>query len=407
MPHDDRLVGLELGDQEVLAGFSLHPGQHLDAEGAAAITGTTLTEARNSLDRLVAAGLVVRRYSLPDPSASLPQRLADTIGTDSERREKQTRLIGRYLQVLADAQRSLNPGRWYLGRALREPARMTFTQRDAVALVTGEIGVIEQLQQLAAEVEQHDAVWEIAEALTGYFVRRRCFTTALRIQERGVEAARTVGDRQAEALMHIALAHTHLRQRHYGSASSNARRGFDLAKKADKELLSASGLEALGLVDLARRDLRSADETLKAARQMHVDLDRQRGAAIMTRHLGSVAAGYGDDGLARERFRESLRYFTQTQPDRYHEMRCRLLLARLERRAGKVKDATEMLATVLDLAHTVAAPVEQASALVELADISHTNGERLRARQYRQEARTLYQSVGAPQASDMLVLIED
>lgn len=400
---DERVTDLIPRDKMLLGRLSLHPGAAFDEEAAAALADMSLADVQEGLDELVREGLVQRRYSLNEARTTLAARVSEQTDTDEGRHAAFVRLIERYLMVLAAAQLTLNPDRWYLGRHTQLPPILRLSQPEAVALLAGEIAAIEQLQLLAAELGLHQAVWEFPEALAGYFNRRKDHATAVRMHERGLASAETLGDVAAQALMYIGIAQAYLGQRMYRTAGSVATKALESAQEAGHRLLEASGLEALGTVGLATGHTDDADERFCRARQIHIDLDRPRGAALMNRHLGEVAVATGDLRRAHDLFLDALEFFSHVKPDRYHRARCLLLMARLDKRAGELGAAARKLGTVLELAYEIASPFEEANALVELAGIAEAQGDIALAAQHRKDAQELYAGVSAPQAAELFL----
>jgi tetratricopeptide (TPR) repeat protein len=401
-PTTDQQITELTGPQRQLYGrLSLHPGGTVDVEGAAALAGKSLSEVRAHLDALVDVGLLRHQYSLHahDADAVHAGRISEQDDTDQDRHAALVRLIDWYLKVASAAQLAINPGRWYLGRYVQRSPVMQLSQPEAVTLLEGELDTIVELQLLAAELGLYREAWEFPEALGGLVNRTKKHQISVMMHERGLAAAEVLGDLPAQALMYIGIAQAYLGQKVYRTAGAVAGEAHKVAMQAGHRQAAASALEVLGVVALATERLDDANTRFGESREIHTDIGNPRGAALMTRHLGEVALAAGDFTQARALLTEALEHFTDVHPDPYHRARILLFLARTDIQIGELATAEQALAIVLQIAQDIAAPVEQAGALTELADIADLRGEPALARQRRQSARLLYAGVNSPQAA--------
>jgi hypothetical protein len=396
---EHRMAALTDAERRLYGRLSLPPNAAVDVAAAAALTGGSIPEARRHLDALVDAGLVRCRYSLHDPAADRARRINDETDTAQERHAAHARLIEQYLRMVAAAQLAINPGRWFLGRYLTQPPAVRLDAADAVALLDEEFTTIVELQRLAYELDVHREVWELTEALGGLFNRRKKYPASVDMHERGLASAQILQDRPAQALMYIGIAQANLGQRAYGSASVAAATAAEIAREAGHHLAESSALEALGTVSLATGQHGWAHRYFSASRQIHIDLERPRGIALMTRHLGEVALAVGDLAEARTLLNEALDHFASIEPDQYHRARALLFLARTDMQAGDVAAAEQSLYTIVEIADSINAPIEHANALTELATLAEAHGEPLLARRRRESAYAFYAEAGSPQAA--------
>jgi tetratricopeptide (TPR) repeat protein len=275
---------------------------------------------------------------------------------------------------------------------------MKLNQADAVALLEGELDTIAELQLLAAELGLYREAWEFPEALSGLFNRTKKHQLSVTMHERGLSAAEILGDLPAQALMYIGIAQAYLGQKIYRTAGAVAAEAHKVAMQAGHRQTAASALELLGSVALATDRLDEAKARFGESREIHTDIGNPRGAALMTRHLGEVALAAGELADARTMLHEALDYFTDIELDLYHRARILLFLARTDMQAGELATAERTLLTMHETARSIAAPVEQAHALTELADIAESQGETLLAHQRRQNAQMLCVNVNSLQA---------
>lgn len=288
----DRIAALTGPERDLYGRLSLAPGAAVDVAGAAALADIPLGQARQYLDALVDAGLLRRRYILPDPDDA--RQINEETDTSQERHAALGRLIEEYLRIVCAAQLAINPHRWTLGRHLHQPPAMKLTQANAVALLDSELDTIAELQLLAAELGLHRQAWELPEALAGLFNRRKHYSICVDMHERGLASAEILKDLPAQALMYIGIAQAYLGQRIYRPAGAVAAKALQISREAGHRLAEASALEALGTAALATGTLEEAKARFSTARTIHIDLDRPRGIALMNRHLGEVALAAGD-----------------------------------------------------------------------------------------------------------------
>jgi hypothetical protein len=251
-PSTDQRISALTGPQRQLYGrLSLHPGTAVDVEGAAALAGEDLHEARAHLDALVDTGLLQHRYSIPAPDAIRADRISEQDDTDQDRHAALVRLIDRYLKVVSAAQLAINPGRWYLGRYLQRSPVMQLSQPDAIALLVGELDTIAELQLLAVELGLYREAWEFPEALEGLFDRTGQHPISVVMHERGLAAAEILGDLPAQALMYIGIAQAYLGQKLHRTAGAVAARAYEVAQQAGHRQAEARALEVLDTSALA------------------------------------------------------------------------------------------------------------------------------------------------------------
>ncbi|WP_165967027.1 NB-ARC domain-containing protein [Actinomadura sp. 7K507] len=383
--------------------LSLHPGPDISVDLAAAVATAGLPEAERLLEVLAGARLLTEdppgRFRFHDLTRLHAQNTSERIDSDIFRRHAFSRITTRLLQVAAAAQKTINPGRWYLGRHFNEPRVVDFPH-PAAALdwLETERGNLMAILRHAHERGDHTSAWELAEAMWGLFTHRKHYSDFQQAHRTGLAAAETTGDLRAQARMLEGLASYHNNAGTFTDAAVCAQQALDLERQARHPIGEASALDMLGIAHLATGHLDLAADAFGQARHIHHQLGRPRGAALMTRHLGEVAARAGDHTRAIEHHTQAIAYFASHDHEQYLHARALNHRATSHLELGNLDHAHTDLHQAMDLAHQVDAPHEQANIHVSLARLAALRHDPAAQHQHLHQAFELYSRLAAPEA---------
>ncbi|MEV5241977.1 hypothetical protein AB0K89_23160 [Streptomyces cinnamoneus] len=313
------------------------------------------------------------------------------------------------------------PGRyaeWYLERAAAAEVRTSgrwrygplFAPRHAGRLREVFTGTDEALDALEADrantvavVEQahdqghHAAVWQLCEALHGFFFRRKYHTDWTAVCRLGLASAEREGDPVAVARMHFELAFAHA-DRGGAQAEADARehygRALDVASGIGHARTVSSALEGLGLLELRAGRAGAAAGHFRRAVDALDGIDHPRGRALLTFHLGradSADRRHEEAAAALLRARDLF----AALPDPFNEAKSLWHYARARLLADRPDEALAPLDEAAALMHTCGAPKEEADVLLLRGDVLTAAGRDREANTDWRTALALYERVAS------------
>ncbi|SNT42788.1 NB-ARC domain-containing protein [Actinomadura meyerae] len=393
-------------DEEQAAAYRLlgvHPGPDLCAAAAAALIGTDEDDAARLMDGLVDASLLQERpedrYGFHD-LVRLHAR-DQSLAPAADRAAAFERLADWYLATAVAADRTLMPGRWHLGERYAEPRDDRFASRgqalDWLALERPNLAAV---AQEAHDTGLHAVAWQLAEAMWPLFLQRRHYPSWIRMYELGRAAAESCGDAKAQARMLEGLGVARLNLQEFGTATVHYEAALGLERQAGHRLGEASALEGLGVAALATRDASRAIELFSEARDVHVDLGRSRGIALMDRHIGEALSVAGRHDEAEATLTRVLERFDR-RDEPYHHARTLTCLGQARLRAGRPAEAAAALRESQEVAREADAPHVEAGALRELARIAERLDDPAAERLLLEQALAIYTALASPQAAEV------
>ncbi|MEL3948861.1 tetratricopeptide repeat protein [Streptomyces sp. LNU-CPARS28] len=354
------------------------------------------------------------------------------------------RITDWYLRRAAAAERLVS-GRWRRAAIFRDP-----TVLDGVFGSEAEaLDALEADRENAAALtgleftRGHDLlVCDLAEALRGFFFRRKHHTLWVEVAERGVRAAeRMVEARAADAAgagpgpaaagaeaaggaedagaagaaetpddaslvlarCHYELAFALFDQggahsveragRHYGLALRQAR-------AAGHARTESSALEGLGQVAVEQDRPQDALDCFRQALRALGDLAHPRGRALLQYHMGRAASAARLHEEAAEALLGARRLFAELPvPDRYNEARALTRYAQARLAADRADEAVAPLDEAITLLRERGAPKEEADARLARGDAWAVRGDETRAREDWRAALDTYRTLGSVAAA--------
>jgi DNA-binding SARP family transcriptional activator/tetratricopeptide (TPR) repeat protein len=373
----------------------LHPGHDFDAYALAALGDVELRDARRSLDTLVRAHLVDEtaggRFQPHDLLRAYARELADSTETDAERQAALARLAAYYVQAAAAATEQVTSRERRRDRRPVEAdpsiAVPTFADYDA-----GLAWLDAELVNLLTAVGDPERTIQLSSMLWHYLIFGGYYVEGLELHTRALEAARSHGDRSAEADSHRFLAGVLADIGRHDTAQAHAESALD----GYRELGDLNG-EARTHVPLAaichgRGRLREAVRHLERIRELERELGRPN-----TGSLTNLANAHGTLG----NHEQALGYASQAldlaevEDDRVSVAHALGNLAVVSERMGRLDDAAEYSHRLLSAANRDGVRMLESAALYVLGSVHRRRGEYATSLHHHRRGLELARSGGA------------
>jgi DNA-binding SARP family transcriptional activator/Tfp pilus assembly protein PilF len=378
----------------------LHPGADLEPYATAALTGTTVAQARQLLDRLANTHLMEPsrpgRYGMHDLLRSYARELAVAQDSEEERQAALTRLFDYFLHAAAAAMGTLYPGERHRHPRMHQSATPTPPLGSPAA---AQSWLDDQRTTLAAvTVHTADQGWpdhatRLAAILFRYLNLGGHYPEAVAIYTHAASAARRSGDHAAEAAALNALGSIDWSQARYEEAGDRLRQALHMFREAGDRVGQARALGNLGLtyVDQGR-----FDEAVSAYGQA-IDLFREiadRSGEVRTLcNLGIVEQKMGLYHQAASHQEESI-VIAREIGARDTEYLALLNLGVVRLRQGRCTEASGDLRRALILCRQAGYRAYEAVALTRIGDVCLRQGSPGDAVGYLQEAMSLFREIG-------------
>jgi len=426
----------------------LHPGPGFDLHAIAALTGTTSEQARDDLRVLTRAHLIQPgtpgRFGMHDLLRTYARERALAEDSQTTQATALTSLFDYYLGAAAAAMDVLFPAERGRRPRVAAPSAIPLPRMDDPA--DGLNWLDTELANLVAVVAYTAASdWPghatlLASTLFRYLDSGAHYSEAITIHTSARAAARRLGDRAAEAQALKDLGTVEARQSRYRQASSHLleslplfRRVRDLAGEAralsnlgfisfqhgqydeasehlERSLTlrqkagdlsgQARDLANLGLIGIRRGHYEQAAGYLLRALVLFGDSGDRRDEALALANLGEIDLRQGRYAQAIGRLQRSLAMCRESG-DRQVEADALNGLGEAFLAAGRPDDARTHHAAAVDSASHIGNTYEQARAHNGLGRAHHALGDLGQARRQWQQALTLYESLGAPEADQI------
>ena len=313
----------------------LHPGDSFDPYAAAALTGTTLEEARRMLEALIRAHLIQLagpdRHSSHDLLRAYARELTQTHDGEDQQRAALTRLFDHYLHAAATAMDTLYPAERHRRPVIPASGSPVPPLTDPAAAQ----GWLDAERRTLVAVTVHAA---------GYGWPRHATTLAATLF-RYLES----GSYYAEGL----IIHTH------------ARLAAQLARDPAGE---AAALNALGAIDFSQARPQQGTDKLGHAVALFRQAGDRTGEARALINLSSLYTYQGQYQQAIRFGKQALRASRHTG-DRISECGALVNLGRAERLLGRFEQAAHHLKQSLGLARETGNRRGECFALIELGGL--------------------------------------
>jgi tetratricopeptide (TPR) repeat protein len=390
------------GQQRLFRRLGLIPGTSFDAYAAAALDGTSLSEARRQLDELYDQHLITEpalgRYQLHDLLREHARIMAAETGADADTEAATGRLLDYYLHTAA-----LAAGRYFATWASTgrpplpgsPPAQIPdlSTLGHAAAWLETERANLHAAADHAVTRGRPRHAIAIPAAISGFLAARGHWDQSAAIHHSALAAARQAGDRLGEA---DALNELGVLQREtgdYPAAAATLTRALAVYRDIGDPAGQAYALNELGFLHVLTGDYPAATACYQQALVLVRDLGDQRGQAWTLAERGLVQHLTGDYPAAEASQRQALALFRDLG-DLLGQARALNDLSVVQQETGDYPAAAatqrQALALFRDLGHQLG----QAHALNDLGLVQQETGDYPAAAASHQQALTLFGDLG-------------
>jgi tetratricopeptide (TPR) repeat protein/transcriptional regulator with XRE-family HTH domain len=376
--------------QAFFRALGLHPGPDTDAHAFAALTASSLQEAKRQLEGLFDVNLVDEqvygRFKLHDLIAEYVRDLVATVDPDALRRSL-PRLLDYYQDAAFTADGLLGPRAAVpTSRRYDGPLPDLEVRGDALAWLTDERENL--LACLRAAAQEPDRVLALTTAMTRHLRLAGPWDTASGLHEGALQAARVVGDRRAEATALLELACAHRNHGDYQTAARCAEEALTAWTAVDDGPGRVSALVEQASVQWLVGSYDAAQGLLDQALGLSVAAHDQHSEANVLVELGTLAYFCDEYEDAERRLTSALRIFRQLG----QEQSCVRVLKNLGNTwyfMDRYDDAEAALGQALTLARDLGDALVEAQALTKLGGVSRLRGHHEKAVRRLAEARPL------------------
>jgi tetratricopeptide (TPR) repeat protein len=374
----------DLSDEQQLMfrRLGLHPGQTFTQETAAALADLDLGRAQVVLDELYDRHLVEEpqgdRYRFHDLIREYARNLAKDRDSELDRREATNRLIEHYKAAVEHHQLIRNY-KWF----------------------DDEMPELLSCAYYATEEGQAGYAWQLTRALAVVLQIRGLIRQARRLHAGGLEAARSHGDRRAQAAFHIDLS---ILDRHIDDrqgALHHSREALQLYEDLGDEFGQASAITEAGVIFREIGEYQNAREYLNRALGLYAKLGSGIGEGNAAGALGDLCRETGDYREAKKYFALALNLYTGSD-DLLGAANVHFNLGGLSHLTGEYTAALDHLNAALALQTQLGNRSAQASANVQLGDMHSHIGDRSAALSNWKLAHSIYSEIESPELESVI-----
>jgi DNA-binding SARP family transcriptional activator/tetratricopeptide (TPR) repeat protein len=378
----------------------LQPGPSFDRYALAAMTGSTVEEAGQTLDVLARASLVrpsgSRGYGMHDLLSAYARELAAAYDGDHGQRLALTGLFDYYLHAAGAAMDAVFPAEAARRPRISKssfPALPITDKRTALAWLDAERANLTAFAAHGAKRGWPEHVIGMAATLYRYFDAAGHFHEAMTIHAHARSAAALAGDRAGEATALANLAVVHIRQGRNRQAARYTQRALDLYREIGDRNGEARTLHNLAVLEHRQgQDKEAADDMRRA-----VNIYRQTGDRIgQIRGLSGLGSITMRQGCLRRSFecQEEALVLARAARDRTGEAYAHSYIGTLHLRLGCYGEADEHLARALALHRALRDRNGEAGTLNDLGDLHLRLGRWHQAGELIERALAIYRELG-------------
>jgi tetratricopeptide (TPR) repeat protein len=376
---------------------ALHPGTSFGVEVAAAAVGEPAEDVEPVLADLVEKNLLSEvgdeRFRYHDLLRLHGRRHAEW-ASEVEGDAAVRRIVEWYLERAVAADLAVMPDRPRVGPRYASAVAAFDRVGPALDWLEAERANLVLAVREAADRGWHGIVWQLAEALFGFFLHRHHFTDWIATHEAGVEAAALDHQAVAQSRLRMQLAIGYLNAGRQQDASREVALALELAEREGDLASVATALRQLGRISRAQGDPGAALPYFRRALDAESALGRRRGEALAHRRIGEALTD-----LAR--YEEAVAAFA-TSATIMAELGLALELARVRTvqavptlALAQVDEAARLLDAALPVVAEAGSPDYIADVLLLSADVAAHRGDRQQAQDHLKAAEAAYTRLGA------------
>jgi DNA-binding SARP family transcriptional activator/Tfp pilus assembly protein PilF len=378
----------------------LHPGPDLEPYAVAALTGTTVEQARRTLDVLARAHLIQRagagRYGMHDLLRAYARELAAAHEGEEGQYAALTRLFDHYLDAVITAIGTLHP----IARGNRDPLLPPAISAPPVTDPAAARAWLDAERATLVAVTVHTAEhgWpvhatQLAASLFRYLEAGSHYPEAIIIYTHARRAASYAGDPAAEANALTRLGVVDHKQGRYQQAISQYQQALTLLGKTDDLASQGRALGNLGntYATQGRNDL-AGDHHLRALALFRQAGD-QSGEVSALINLGDIDMQQGHYLRASNRFQQALA-MARAAGERITVCYALINLGTVGLRQGRYRQAAGHLYRALALCRETGFRLCEAEALTRTGDLCLRQGHLQEAAGHLGAALVLWRQIG-------------
>jgi tetratricopeptide (TPR) repeat protein/transcriptional regulator with XRE-family HTH domain len=380
--------------------IGLHPGDDIDGHAAAALTGTTIGQARRTLGRLRTASLLqaagAGRYGMHDLIRDYAREQAAARDADGACRQALTGLFDYYLAAVAAATDILFPA----DAALRPRISASAAEVPDMA---GEAGAqawldAERANLVAVVVHCAGHGWprhatSLARALFRYLITRSDLPEADTVYAHALQAARQSGDLVAEAAALNGLGGIGVARGHPKAAAEYYRAALECYQQCGDRAGQAIVSLNLGSTEHGLHNLESAASYCRQAITAFESAGNSIGAARALCCLSGVETELGSDDQAASQLDLALRIFREAG-DQIYEAYALERIGALHLRGGRLTRAADFYEQSLGINRRIGNATGTAGGLTNLGEVSLRQGDCQQAIGYLRQAFGQFRQAG-------------
>ncbi|HEX2133312.1 MAG TPA: tetratricopeptide repeat protein [Actinophytocola sp.] len=379
--------------------LGLHPRPQFSAAAAAALAGTGLGRVRRLLDDLVGAYLLeqvdTERYQFHD---LLRAYAGDQVRAEepAEHRTAAMRRGLRWYLHTADAALTMTIPQG--GRVdVREPADvqpLTFTSyRTANEWYDREGANLVAAVRAAAAMEMYDIAWMLPAVLRHTYARRSQFDDWVETSTIGLDAARALGDRAAEAEMLASLGKAHVQSAKLADGIEFHQEAFRIRHELDDVAGMLDSANAIGLASLRGRRLPDAMAYFATAQELAAELGDVYWTGVLANNVANVHLELDEFGEAEQLLSGAVETFRGIE-DTVCEGEALYGLSRARRGLGRPADALGAIRQALAIARENRYRPGEALWSIELGRVEAALGRPAAALEAHQRAAAMHRQIG-------------
>jgi DNA-binding SARP family transcriptional activator/tetratricopeptide (TPR) repeat protein len=380
--------------------LGLHPGPGFEPYATAALTNTSLEQARRLLDLLARAHLTQpagpARYGMHDLLRAYAAEQAATYEGAGQLRAALTRLFDYYLYTAAIATDTLYPADSHWRPRIPPPATAVppiAGPADARDWLAANLGTLAAVAVHTAEHGWPRHATGLSATMWRYLDYGGHNPEALVIHSRARLAAQQAGDTAAEAAAEHYLGLIDLHQGRYQQATGHLAEALELFQRSGDRTGQARTLNNLGMASYYLGRNKQASDWCQQALALHRENGDQAGETIVLGNLGLLDLRQGRYQQANGRLQRALSLARKTG-NRVSESATLLILGEVSLRQGAYGRATEQLQQTLSLSREAGDRNHEASALARLGDVYLRLGSYEQAASHLEQALALAREAG-------------
>jgi tetratricopeptide (TPR) repeat protein/transcriptional regulator with XRE-family HTH domain len=395
-------ANLAADQQRLFRRLGLHPGTEVDGYAAAALSGTSLSQAQRGLEALYDQYLLTEpapgRYRMHDLIREHARVLAGRLDPDDDREQATGRLLDYYQHTVALAEallaRQARPAR--APTAWTEPMAVPdlSDREQALAWARAERASLLACLDYVTAAGQHTRVIALTAGMASLLRLDGPWAEAISRHTTAVRAARHLGERprQADALIRRGLVSRLTGD--YSAAIRDLHEALSIYRDTGDRRGQADALNDLGLVWRLTADYPAAARDLREALSIYRATGNRRGQADALTNIGDVQRLTGDYPAAARDLHEALSIHRDTG-NRPGQADALTFLGRVRRLTGDYQAAARDLEEALSIYRDTVDRLGQADALNGLGGVHLATGEYPAAARDLQEALSIYRDLGS------------